>query len=208
MGPADPPTQLHGEEKELNEATSSAHLGDSQDFTAFSPQTAVIDFFFLFLKRCSIAQVESRYQPDTSTGRGRRLETCSKLETCREQHFFSPSCQRRMFFQSGLGLSFAPSLPRTTPSQKQGGERTNELLIAGEQITEAPLRLPSVQTTCSGLRDCTVVCTLVRLCWDTPHTASAARGRQHLHGRGTCLDRVGSGDGCMQRSLISQPGRV
>lgn len=136
--------------------------------------------------------MESRYQPDTSTGRGRRLETCSKLETCREQHFFSPSCQRRMFFQSGLGLSFTPSLPRTTPSQKQGGERTNELLIAGEQIAEAPLRLPSVQTTCSGLRDCTVVCTLVRLCWDTPHTASAARGRQHLHGRGTCLERVGS----------------
>lgn len=112
------------------------------------------------------------------------METCSKLETCKEQHFFSPSCQRRMFFQSGLGLSFTPSLPRTTPSQKQGGERTNELLIAGEQIAEAPLRLPSVQTTCSGLRDCTVVCTLVRLCWDTPHTASAARGRQHLHGRG------------------------
>lgn len=125
-----------------------------------------------------------------------------------EQHFFSPSCQRRMFFQSGLGLSFTPSLPRTTPSQKQGGERTNELLIAGEQIAEAPLRLPSVQTTCSGLRDCTVVCTLVRLCWDTPHTASAARGRQHLHGRGTCLERVGSGDGCMQRSLTPQPGRV
>lgn len=48
MGPEDPPTHLHGEEKELNEATSSAHLGDSQDFTAFPPQTAVIDFFFSF----------------------------------------------------------------------------------------------------------------------------------------------------------------
>lgn len=45
MGPGNPPTQLHREEKELNE-TSSAHLGDSQSFTAFSPQTAVIDFFF------------------------------------------------------------------------------------------------------------------------------------------------------------------
>lgn len=51
MGPEDPPTHLHGEEKELNEATSSAHLGDSQDFTAFSPQTTVIDFFFSLSKK-------------------------------------------------------------------------------------------------------------------------------------------------------------
>lgn len=46
MGPGNPPTQLHREEEELNEATSSAHLGDSQNFTAFPPQTAVIDFSF------------------------------------------------------------------------------------------------------------------------------------------------------------------
>lgn len=102
-------------------------------------------FFFLFLKRCSISQVDPGYQPDTSTGRGRRLETCSKLETRREQHFFSPSCQRRMFFQSGLGLSFTPSLPCTTPSQKQGGERTNELLIAGEQRADRRGSTPSAQ---------------------------------------------------------------
>uniref|UniRef100_A0AAY5KH77 Uncharacterized protein n=1 Tax=Esox lucius TaxID=8010 RepID=A0AAY5KH77_ESOLU len=30
--------------------------------------------------------------------------------------------------------------------------------------TSDPLRLPSVQTTCSGCSRCTVVCTLVRLC--------------------------------------------
>lgn len=46
MGPANPPTQLHMEEEELDEATSSAHLGNSQNFTAFPPQTAVIDLFF------------------------------------------------------------------------------------------------------------------------------------------------------------------
>lgn len=51
MGPEDPPTQVRGEEKDLNEATSSAHLGDSQDFTAFPPQTAVIDFFFFSLSK-------------------------------------------------------------------------------------------------------------------------------------------------------------
>lgn len=104
---------------------------------------------------------------------------------------------------------FYPISSPKTPSQKHGGGKgLMELLIAGEQIAEAPLRLPSVQTTCSGLRDCTVVCTLVRLCWDTPHTASAARGRHHLHGRGTCLERVGCGHSCMQSSLIPQPGRI
>lgn len=96
------------------------------------------------------------------------------------------------FFHLDLDVP-SPHLCPQNPIPKAGRGRTNELLIAGEQITEAPLRLPSVQTTCSGLRDCTVVCTLVRLCWDTPHTASAARGRQHLHGRGTCMERVGCG---------------
>nr|XP_047911263.1 uncharacterized protein LOC125181186 [Anser cygnoides] len=104
---------------------------------------------------------------------------------------------------------FHPISAPQSPIPKAGRGRTNELLRAGEQTTEAPLRLPSVQTTCSGLRDCTVVCTLVRLCWDTPHTASAARGRQHLHGRGTCLERVvGCGNSCMQSSSIPQPGRI
>uniref|UniRef100_A0A8C6YMH7 Uncharacterized protein n=1 Tax=Naja naja TaxID=35670 RepID=A0A8C6YMH7_NAJNA len=46
---------------------------------------------------------------------------------------------------------------RTAQATGQGGS-TN--LVAN------PLRLPSVRTTCSGLRDCTVVCTLVRLGWD------------------------------------------
>lgn len=50
MGPGNPPTQLHRGEKELNEATSSAHLGDSQNFTAFPPQTALIFFFSLSKK--------------------------------------------------------------------------------------------------------------------------------------------------------------
>lgn len=111
--------------------------------------------------------METRYQPDTGNGRGRSLEACSKSETCREQHFFFPAARGGCFFNQDL--DFHPISAPKTPSQKQGGERTNELLIAGEQIAEAPLRLPSVQTTCSGLRDCTVVCTLVRLCWDTPH---------------------------------------
>jgi len=48
VGPGNPPLQLHREEKELNEATTSAHLGDSQNFTAFPSQTGVTDFFLLF----------------------------------------------------------------------------------------------------------------------------------------------------------------
>lgn len=110
------------------------------------------------------------------------------------------SCQKRMFFSIRTWTFFHPISAPKTPSQKQGGERTDELLIAGEQTAEAPLRLPSVQTTCSGLRDCTVVCTLVRLCWDTPHTASAARGQQR--------DTLGEGglQGEPQGSLIPQPG--
>ena len=151
--------------------------------------------------------METRYQPDTSTGRGRSVEACSKLEACRQQYFLFPAARGRCFFNQDLDFFHPISAPET-PSQKQGGERTNELLIAREQIAEAPLRLPSVQTTCSGLQDCTVVCTLVRLCWDTPHTASAAQRRQHLHSRGACLERVGCGDSCMQRSLIPQPGRI
>lgn len=115
MGPGNPPTQVHREEKELNE-TSSAHLGDSQSFTAFSPQTAVIDIFFfpLFLKRCSIRQVETRYQPDTSTGRGRSLEAYSKLETCREQHFFFPAAREGCFFNQDLDFlssHLCPQIP-------------------------------------------------------------------------------------------------
>ncbi|XP_021269976.1 uncharacterized protein LOC110407067 [Numida meleagris] len=160
-----------------------------------------------FLKfPCEKGAACPRWKPGSSLRTPALEEGAWRLTPNGKQDLFS-AAKRRMFLPSGLGPSFTPSLPQN-PIPKAGRGRTNELLIAGEQITEAPLRLPSVQTTCSGLRDCTVVCTLVRLCWDTPHTASAARGRQHLHGRGTCLERVGCGGSCMQSSLIPQPGRI
>lgn len=149
--------------------------------------------------------METRYQPsDTGTAR-RGLEACSELETRRSN--ISSQLPEEDASSLRTWTFFHPISVPQSPIPKAGRGRTNELLRAGEQITEAPLRLPSVQTTCSGLRDCTVVCTLVRLCWDTPHTASAARGRQHLHGRGTCLERaVGCGNSCMQSPSLSLGG--
>uniref|UniRef100_A0ACB8F0B7 Uncharacterized protein n=1 Tax=Sphaerodactylus townsendi TaxID=933632 RepID=A0ACB8F0B7_9SAUR len=81
------------------------------------------------------------------------------------------------FHCASVFLSRILSSLQTSPRGLQLGKGTDALLLTGFLDAEAPLRLPSVRTTCSGLRDCTVVCTLVRLCWDIPHPLLAGSGR-------------------------------
>lgn len=92
------------------------------------------------------------------------------------------ACSLTVFYLSVFTLQHSAQVART-------GDR-NTLMCHGLPdfwITEAPLRLPSVRTTCSGLRDCTVVCTLVRLCWDIPHSLLAPhREWKRLHWMAKC----------------------
>uniref|UniRef100_A0A672KZ72 Uncharacterized protein n=1 Tax=Sinocyclocheilus grahami TaxID=75366 RepID=A0A672KZ72_SINGR len=77
-------------------------------------------------------------------------------------------------------------------------------LISSPREASYPPRFPSVQTTCSGHRDCTVVCTLVRLCGGFSSSLNVERKKERKKERKILLDGKRNDDLTENKSLFSE----